>query len=49
MRVIQVSRSDCEPFILGIHYAKRWPSISYAFGLVDKEMLIGIVTYGTRT
>lgn len=47
MKVLQISRSDCEPFILGIHYAKRWPSISYAFGLFDGVELIGIVTYGT--
>jgi len=43
----QISRDDCEPFILGIHYAKRWPSISYAYGLFDDEELIGVVTYGT--
>lgn len=43
----QITRSDCEPFILGIHYAKRWPSISYAFGLFDGNELIGVVTYGT--
>ena len=42
-----VSRSDCEPFILGIHYAKRWPSISYSFGLFDGDEVIGVVTYGT--
>jgi hypothetical protein len=47
MKVLQISRSDCEPFILGIHYAKRWPSISYAFGLFDGVELIGVVTYGT--
>lgn len=43
----RISRSDCEPFIIGIHYAKRWPSISYAFGLFDNDELIGVVTYGT--
>jgi hypothetical protein len=35
------------PFLLEIHYAKRIPSISYCFGLFDKEELIGVVTYGT--
>lgn len=45
--VAPVSRKDCEPFILGIHYAKRWPSISYAFGLIDEGELIGVATYGT--
>lgn len=42
-----VSRTDCEPFIMGIHYAKRWPSISYSFGLFSNGLLVGIVTYGT--
>jgi hypothetical protein len=45
--VKKITRSDCEPFILGIHYARRWPSISYAFGLFDDNELIGVVTYGT--
>lgn len=45
--VKKISRSDCEPFIIGIHYAKRWPSISYAFGLYKNEDLVGICTYGT--
>lgn len=47
MNVRQINREDCAPFILGIHYAKRWPSISYAFGLFDGSELIGVVTYGT--
>ena len=42
-----VSRADCEPFILGIHYARRWPSISYAFGLFKGEELVGVCTFGT--
>lgn len=45
--VRKIARADCEPFILGIHYAKRWPSISHAFGLFDGVDLIGVVTYGT--
>jgi hypothetical protein len=47
MNVRPVSRQDCADFILNIHYAKRWPSISYAFGLFDNEFLCGVVTYGT--
>lgn len=47
MKVLGISRNDCEPFIIGIHYAHRWPSISYAFGLFDDSELIGVVTYGT--
>jgi hypothetical protein len=45
--VKQISRANCEPFILGIHYAKRWPSISFAFGLFEGEDLVGVCTYGT--
>ena len=47
MNIRQIAREDCAPFILEIHYAKRWPSISYAFGLFDGDELIGVVTYGT--
>jgi len=44
-----VSRQRCMTFILRIHYAKRIPPISYAFGLFeeDTDNLLGIVTYGT--
>lgn len=47
MKVSVISRSDCEPFVIGIHYAHRWPSISFAYGLFDNDELIGVVTYGT--
>jgi len=47
MTVKEVSRKDCEPFVIGIHYARRWPSISYSYGLFREEALVGIVTYGT--
>ncbi len=42
-----ITREQCKPFILGIHYAKRWPSISYSFGLFYKCELVGCVCYGT--
>ncbi len=47
MFVRKVSRSECADFILNIHYAHRWPSISYVYGLYDGKELIGVVTYGT--
>lgn len=47
MKVSLISRNDCEPFIIGIHYAKRWPSITYAFGLFDEDKLVGVCTFGT--
>lgn len=47
MRFVRpVSRNECAPFILNIHYAKRWPSISYAFGLFRGDDLEGVVTFG---
>lgn len=52
-KVIPIERSACDEFILNIHYAHRYPSVSYAFGLFelsdDKEVcdLVGVVTYGT--
>jgi hypothetical protein len=47
LTVKPVSRMDTLPFIMGIHYAKRIPSISYSYGLFDNGELIGICTYGT--
>ena len=45
--VRRIQRADCSEFVLKIHYAKRWPSITHAFGLFDSCELIGVVTYGT--
>lgn len=42
-----VTRSDCAEFILKIHYARRWPSVSFAFGLFRDSVLCGVATYGT--
>lgn len=47
LKVKEITRAECEPFVMGIHYAKRWPSISYAFGLFNNDNLVGVVTYGT--
>lgn len=47
MRVELISSKLAYPFLLNIHYAKRIPSISYAFGLYENDELIGVVTYGT--
>ena len=41
-----VARNTCAPFVLGIHYAKRWPSVSYAFGLFYQAELVGVITFG---
>lgn len=42
-----ISRQQAEPFILDIHYAGRWPSITYLYGLYHSNELVGIVSYGT--
>jgi hypothetical protein len=42
-----VSRLDVKPFLLGIHYARRMPSVSLAYGLFRSNDLEGVVTYGT--
>lgn len=40
------SRMDCAPFIIGIHYAARWPSVSKAWALWVDGVIEGVVTYG---
>ena len=47
MIVKSVTRQDYLPFLLDIHYAKRVPSVSWAFGLFIEGELEGVVTYGT--
>ena len=47
MIVKEIKREECADFILNIHYAKRWCSITYAFGLFYENELIGVITYGT--
>jgi hypothetical protein len=38
---------DCAKFICEIHYAKRWPSVSFSYGLFVDDDLEGVVTFGT--
>ena len=47
LQVRAVSRAAIADLILHRHYAKRWPSISFAFGLFNNNDLIGAVSYGT--
>lgn len=46
MNVARISYDETKPFILGVHYARRMPSVSYAYGLFDGAELKGVVTYG---
>jgi hypothetical protein len=47
MIVLPIQSYEAEPWLLHKHYAKRIPSISYAFGLYEGEQLVGVCTYGT--
>ena len=46
MNVKPIKNEQAHEWCLYKHYAKRIPSISYAYGLFDQEELIGIITYG---
>ena len=45
--VNKITYQETKPFILHIHYAKRMPSISFAYGLFFKNELVGVVCYGS--
>jgi hypothetical protein len=45
--VAPIQAQDAEYLILNVHYARRKPSISYAFGLFSAGELVGVCTYGT--
>ena len=44
--VREISYGETKPFLLKMHYARRMPCITNAFGLFVNEELIGVVTYG---
>lgn len=44
--VRRISYDDTKPFLLGIHYARRMPCITDAFGLFLNGEMVGVVTYG---
>ena len=46
MIVKPINYGDTKKFILEIHYARRMPCVQYAFGLLENNELIGIITYG---
>ena len=46
-QVRPITRQDCAPYIIGLHYAKRFPSVSFAFGLFIDSELVGVATFGT--
>jgi hypothetical protein len=44
--VESINTKETYEWLLHKHYAKRIPSISYAFGLYEDDSLIGVCTYG---
>lgn len=47
LTVRQIPSKDTYDLILNVHYARRKPSISYAYGLFDMGELIGVCTFGS--
>ena len=47
LEIKQISYEETKDLILNVHYAKRMPSISFAYGLFKHNKMIGIVTYGS--
>ena len=47
LEVKQISYAETKHLILNVHYAKRMPSISFAYGLFDGGKMIGLVSYGS--
>jgi hypothetical protein len=45
--VRKISYNDVKYLILNVHYARRMPSISFSYGLFEKDEMVGIVTYGS--
>jgi len=46
-QVQPISYADTKDLILNVHYAKRMPSISYAYGLFLNGEMVGCITYGS--
>tara|TARA_R100000541_G_scaffold57534_1_gene67745 strand:+ start:5387 stop:6043 length:657 start_codon:yes stop_codon:yes gene_type:complete len=47
MIVRPIQNYETKTWLLNKHYAKRMPSISYAFGLYEDDSLVGICTFGS--
>lgn len=46
MRVLPIKNEETHEWLLNVHYAKRIPSISFAFGLFVDNVMEGAITYG---
>lgn len=47
MKVQQITFQEAKPWFLNKHYAKRVPSVSFAYGLFYEGELRGVVSYGS--
>lgn len=45
--VAPIQSWECKEWLLEKHYARRIPSISFAFGLYEDSALVGVCTFGT--
>jgi hypothetical protein len=45
--VARIASKRAHPFMLNIHYARRIPSVSFAYGLFRDGDLVGVTTFGT--
>ena len=47
MRVAAISKAAVSSLVIEHHYMHRKPPISFAFGLIEGERVVGAVTFGT--
>jgi hypothetical protein len=47
LKVLPIQNYETKTWLLNRHYAKRIPSISFAFGLYDDNNLVGVCTFGS--
>lgn len=47
LQISEIPAALTYDLLLNVHYAKRIPSISFAFGLFEDGEMVGITTYGT--
>lgn len=46
LMVVPITKEQAKPFIMDVHYAKRFPPHQYLFGLQEQGKLVGVVCYG---
>ena len=45
-KVVPIERREAEPWLLKKHYARRMPTIQYAFGLEEESEIVGVCIFG---